>query len=354
MSAPPYLNFAFSADSLTSVWNNCFACSCFRAAAQNGSTRAQYNLAVYYKEGDRPSAEMESAEAKFSPKNYGGNLEGFRSLAESSNARQSSVAVRKAARTTDIEADDAHTPRGMPSALEPLYLANPPAPPVKVAGDKGLVQLPPRASSPNWPSAGPQWSEPDPVASGQRLRHWEAYDGPSGAGAVGVGKRAGAALSSTARRVRVDSRLSWLDQGEPASRLSHSSFVSPRGGWTATPSSLAGGYTSGSATSARELDGKLSSASINSTGSYDESCDRTKEQWSYESIAAVPPVLSRLPEQPPRAVDHNLRDARDGLGDLEWAQEGQMDQLYRYVQTESAKERQQEEVAKRYSRRGFS
>jgi len=45
---------------------------------------------------------------------------------------------------------------------------------------------------------------------------------------------------------------------------------------------------------------------------------------------------------------------RDGLGDLEWAQEGQMGQLYDYLQTDAAKEREKEEVARRYQRRGFS
>lgn len=300
---------------------------------------------------------MKSAEANFNPRHYGSNLEGFRALAESAAARRSSTTVREAARTGAV-GEALTSPRGMPSALEPLYLASPHTA-RDIADAKGLVRLPPRASSPSWPSAGPQWTEPDPVASGQRLRPWEAYDGPSGAGAVGVGKLAGAALSSTARRVRVDSRLTWLDRGEPASRLSHSSFVSPRGGWTATPSALTGGLSTGSVMDRGGTDANVSSASISSTGSIANGCYETKshatpEQWSYESIAAVPPVLSRLPKQPPRAVEYDLRDVRAGLGDLEWAQEGQMNHLYSYLQTNSAKKKQEDENTKLYARRGFS
>jgi hypothetical protein len=328
---------------------------------------------------------MGSAEAKHNPKHYGGNLEGFRAHMESTRRRS----ARETAAAAAAHNEDAKTPRGMPAALEPLYMAPPAAPKPEVTGQKGSVALPPRAASPNWPSAGPEWVEPDPVASGQRLRHWQAYDGPSGAGAVGVGELVGGAVSSTARRVRVDSRLSWLDKGEPTSRLSHSSFVSPRGGWTATPSSFGGGgwnsQAMSSAASLRDgepppqplhdghghetyhdqsqsgggLDANLSSASINSSVSFDAGSSHsagrssTKEQWSYESIAAVPPVLRRLPAEKPRAVDHNLKDTRSGLDDLEWAQEGQMGNLYSYLEAEKAKEGAKKEEARRYARQGF-
>lgn len=117
--------------------------------------------------------------------------------------------------------------------------------------------------------------------------------------------------------------------------------------------------STGTVTDRGGTDANVSSASINSTGSIANGCYETKshatpEQWSYESIAAVPPVLSRLPKQPPRAVEYDLRDVRAGLGDLEWAQEGQMNQVYSYLQTDSAKKRQQDETTKLYARRGFS
>ena len=250
------------------------------------------------------------------------------------------------------------TPRGMPAALEPLYLA----PPAAAAPDITAVQpakaLPARAASPNWPSASPEWQPPDPETA--RLRDWQAYDGPSGAGAIGLGEQTGQAMTSAQRRVRVDSRLSWLDKGEASSRLSAATFVSPRGGWTATP----GGWSQLSSASPRSggggggtgmVDVNVSAASFASMGSMGTTgSGRTvKEQWSYDSLAAVPPVVRRLPVEKPRAVDHNLTATRDGLDDLEWAQEGQMGDLNDYLESQNAKERKKEDDARRYARQGF-
>lgn len=362
-------------------------------------------MAVFYKEGDRADAEMATAPAKFNVKHYGGNVEGFRAAHESSQRRENTSTSHRSGGggSGGSGSGDLKTPRGMPAALEPLYLAPPAAAAADITavpgepgrfgcGPRAAKVLPTRAASPNWPSASPEWQAPDPETS--RLRDWQAYDGPSGAGAIGVGQQTGQLTGQAHRRVRVDSRLSWLDKGEASSRLSGATFVSPRGGWTATPggwSQLSSasprgggcggggdGGTSGSQTSGSQLqtvisgdagmlddalDGGSSSASMGSTGYASAGYASTgcsgrrnntaKEQWSYDSIAAVPPVVRRLPADKPRAVDHNLAATRDGLGDLEWAQESQMDNLYDYLESQNAKERMKEEDARRYARQGF-
>ena len=168
-----------------------------------------------------------------------------------------------------------------------------------------------------------------------------------GAGGVGAGAGPGA-VDSTARRVRVDSRLHWLDEGEPCSRLSRTSFVSPRGGWGPGPSP---GWSSrehaGSTASAPSLESRV--AASWGTGS------AQLQEWSQESLESHSPVVARLDPawRQPSAQAENLAAERAGLGELEYKQQRQQARTEDYIQREREKARFETDKRHALKHKGF-